>query len=122
MPHILIVDDHKEARDNLRALFKTQQPYWELSEAESGKQALEMFRKAQFEVVILDIVMEEMSGIEAAYETQKIAPDTKIVIISSRYTARDASVVARLLGVNAFVDKAQAAETLIPEIKRLLAV
>ena len=103
-------------------MFKTQQPYWELSEAESGKQALEMFRKAQFEVVILDIVMEEMSGIEAAYETQKIAPDTKIVIISSRYTARDASVVARLLGVNAFVDKAQAAETLIPEIKRLLAV
>lgn len=122
MPHILIVDDHKQVRDSLRALVTTQEPYWEFSEAVNGREAVEVFRKTQPEVAVLDIAMEEMDGIAAAYEIRKIAAHAKIVVMSNRYTARDASVVARLLGVDAFIDKKDAATNLIPTIKHLLAV
>ena len=119
--NILIVDDHKHVRDNLRAVFE-QEPHWQVSEATNGKEALEIFRKVQPEVVVLDIVMDGTNGIGATYEIQRISPDTKIVIISGHYTLPDASVIARALGVSAFVQKADAVRVLIPTIKRLLAV
>ena len=47
-------------------------------------------------MVVLDIVMPEMSGIEAAYEIRKLVPETKIVLISSHYTPQEAAHLARL--------------------------
>ena len=68
-------------------------------------------------MVVLDIVMNGMNGVAAAYELRKIAPDKKIIFISSHY---DASIIARMLGAGAFVQKAEAGRALIPTIKRLL--
>jgi DNA-binding NarL/FixJ family response regulator len=120
MVHVLIADDHKAVRDNLRSVVKEQQPCWEVSEASNGQEAVDAFRKTTPDVAVLDIVMEPIGGIAAAYEIQQISPATKIIFISSHYNVREASVVTRLLGAGAFVPKTEAVKSLIPTIKRLL--
>ena len=64
-------------------------------------------RRTTPEVVVLDIVMDGMGGVAAACEIQAIAPETKIVFISTHYTAGEASVITRFLGAGAFVQKAE---------------
>jgi DNA-binding NarL/FixJ family response regulator len=122
MPHILIVDDHEFVREALRNLIKIDEPAWQLSEATDGKEAVEIFRKTEPEVVVLDIVMQEMNGVAAAYEIRKIAPEAKFVFISNHYAGAEASMFACALHAAAFVQKAEASRALIPTIKRLLAV
>ena len=122
MPHILIVDDHEFVREALCNLIKIDEPAWQLSEATDGKEAVEIFRKTKPEVVVLDIVMQEMNGVAAAYEIRKIAPKAKFVFISNHYAGPEASMFACVLHTAAFVQKAEAARALIPTIKRLLAV
>ena len=118
--HILIADDHKAVRDNLRAVLKEQQPRWELSEAANGKEAIELFRTTAPDVAVLDIVMEPIGGIAAAYEINRINPGTKIIFISNHYNVREASVVTRLLGAGAFVPKTEVVRLLVPTIQRLV--
>jgi DNA-binding NarL/FixJ family response regulator len=119
MPHILIVDDHEFVRATLCKLIKLDEPAWQLSEASDGNEALEVFRKTAPEVVVLDIVMDGMTGLEAAWRMREIAPDAKIVFISSQFATRDACGMARLLD-GAFVPKSETGRVLIPTIKRLL--
>lgn len=118
--HILIADDHKAVRDNLRSFLKEQQPYWEVSEASNGQEAIDLFQQTIPDVAVLDIVMEPIGGIAAAYEIQRTHPGTKIIFISNHYNVGEASVVTRLLGAGAFVPKTDAVRSLIPTIKKLL--
>ncbi len=120
MVHVLIADDHKFVRDNLRALVAQQQPNWDVSEASNGLEAVELFRKNAPDVAVLDVVMEPLGGIAAAYEIREINPAAKIIFISSHYTVGEASIVIHLLGAGAFVSKTEAVKLLIPTIKRLL--
>jgi len=120
MLRVLIVDDQKFVRDALRDLLAAQEPGWELSEAADGHEAVDVVRKTTPQVVVLDIVMDGMGGVAAACEIQAIAPETKIVFISTHYTAGEASVITRFLGAGAFVQKAEMGRSLIPTIKRLL--
>jgi len=118
--HILIADDQQFVRTTLHSLLKHRNPHWEISEASNGQEALELYRKTTPDVVILDIVMSPMNGVAAAYEMRRIDPSAKIVFISSHYTPGDASVIARLLGAGAFVQKAEIGKALIPAITRLV--
>lgn len=122
MTSVLIVDDNKDARDNLRALIKQQEPYWDVSEAASGKVALEVFRHLKPDVVVLDVVMDGINGVGVAYEMRQLVPDAKIIFISNQYTVRETSTLMRTLGVDAFVDKAHAVQKLLPTIKDVLRV
>ncbi len=105
---------------DLRAVLKEREPYWEVSEASDGQQAIDAFRRSAPDVAVLDIVMAPVGGIAAAYEIKRINPGAKIVFISNHYNVREASVVTRLLGAGAFVPKTDTVKSLIPTIKRLL--
>jgi DNA-binding NarL/FixJ family response regulator len=118
--HILIADDHKSVRDNIRSFLEEQQPHWRVSEASNGQQAIDLFQQTTPDVAVLDIVMEPIGGIAAAYEIQRTHPETKIIFISNHYNVGEASVVTRLLGAGAFVPKTDAVRSLIPTIKKLL--
>lgn len=118
--HILIADDHKGVRENLRALLAEEQPSWELSEARNGKEAVEIFRQKAPDVAVLDIVMDPMGGVAAAYEIRQIDPNAKIIFISGHYAPGDAAWIARLLGAKAFVPKPEAVKLLVPTINRVL--
>jgi DNA-binding NtrC family response regulator len=116
---ILVADDQQFVRRTLRSLL-TRQSHWKIYEAENGKVALERIRKEKPQVAVLDIVMPEMSGIEAAYEIHRVAPETKIILISSYYTQEEAVHLARLFGDGNFIEKSQTGKELIPAINRLL--
>jgi NarL family two-component system response regulator LiaR len=97
-----------------------QQPHWEVYEAASGKAALESVRDFGPDVVVMDIMMPEMSGIEATYELRRLTPNTKIILMSSYYTPEEAAHLARLFGDGNFIEKSETGSQLIPTISRLL--
>src|ERR1700739_805997 len=116
---IPLVDDQQFVRQALRSLL-LQQPHWKVYEAPSGKAALEGVREIEPDVVVMDIMMPEMSGIEATYEMRRLAPKTKVVLISSYYTPEEAAHLARLFGDGHFIEKSATGQDLIPAISRVL--
>jgi DNA-binding NarL/FixJ family response regulator len=116
---ILIADDQPIVLRNLRSLL-SQQHHWRIYEARSGEAALEWLDAIKPDVAVLDIVMEEMDGIETAYEIRKRVPETKIILISSHYTPQDAPALAHLFGDGNFIQKSEMGIQLIPAINRLL--
>lgn len=88
-------------------------------EAENGREAIERVRELQPDLVLLDIVMPEMNGIEAAREIHRIAPQIKIVFFTIEDTPQ-ATALAGLAGADGLVSKAAAGRELVPTIRRLL--
>jgi len=116
---ILVVDDQQYVRNTLRSLL-AEQRHWQIYEAADGKTALDRARKLKPDVVVMDIVMPVMNGIAATYELRQVAPETKVVLISSHYTPDEAAILARLFGDGTFVTKAAAGKDLVPAVSRLL--
>jgi DNA-binding response OmpR family regulator len=80
MPTILIVDDDSMVRKLLLKVFQYEN--YTTLEASDGKSALRIFRDENIDVVITDIVMPDMEGIETISELRKIDPDVKIIAFS----------------------------------------
>ena len=118
---VLLVDDHPAARRTARAVLGElgQTVARVCGEAEDGRQAIEKVRKLGPDIVLLDIGMPVMDGIQAAYEIRRIAPSTKIVFFTIN-DSPEAFTAARLLGVCALVPKSSSAQLLITTIKKLL--
>lgn len=116
---ILIVDDQELVRRTLRSLLG-QQRHWKIYEASNGQEAIDEIQRLKPDVAILDIVMPLMSGVEAAYELRRVAPDTKIILMSSHYTPEEAATLARLFGDGNFVAKSEMGKDLVPAISRIL--
>ena len=88
-------------------------------EAENGKEAIEKVKHLRPELVILDLQMPVMNGIEAALQIKEISPSTKIIF----FTVHDFPGAARqtmLLGADAFVTKSASAGELANAVKRVL--
>lgn len=115
---VLVVDDHPCILRTLRSLL-TQQ-HWQVFEAENGKAALERIRQVNPDVVVLDIFMPGMNGLETAYEIRRLVPVPKLILISSAYTSEEAALFARLYGDGRFIPKTEIGKELIPAIISLL--
>ena len=116
---ILIADDQELVRRTLRSLLASQR-HWTIYEAVDGQAAVNESQRLKPDVAVLDIVMPRMSGIEAAYELRRLAPDTKIILMSSHYTPEEAGALARLFGDGNFVAKSEMGKDLVPAISRVL--
>lgn len=81
---VLFVDDEKIIRDGIREIIRWDQLGCELLEtADSADSAIQAMQKDHFDLVITDICMQKMTGIELAKKIRKIKPDTKIIILSA---------------------------------------
>jgi DNA-binding NarL/FixJ family response regulator len=115
---ILLVDDFERIRSGVRSLLKGES--LEIcGEAQNGREAVERVRELHPDLVLLDIVMPVMNGIEAAHQIHEIAPSTKIVFFTIEDTP-EAAAVARLIGADAFVPKSAAGSQLLPTLRRVL--
>jgi len=76
---ILVVDDDMVMRDLLKIILKD----YEVYEAENGREAVEIYKKVKPDIVLMDVLMPNMDGIEATKEILKIDPNAKIVGITA---------------------------------------
>jgi chemotaxis response regulator CheB len=115
---ILVVDNRRFLRHSVCSLLVDQSD-WDVYEAESGKVALDRIHEVKPDVVVLAVMMTEMNGLETARKIRKLAPETRVIFMSSQYTALEAALITRLFGGD-FVQKSNLCTELIPTISRLL--
>ena len=117
---VLLVDDNDVVRSFVRQLFELQ-PGFEISgEAENGRDAIEQAEKLKPDLIILDLIMPVMTGLDAAPLLKQLLPDTLIIL----FTQQEGSEVERLAfaaGIDAVVSKTQAASELVLKAQTLLA-
>lgn len=82
MYHILIVDDEKIERKGIQFLLKQIDVEWKIEEAANGKEALELLKQKQFDIMLTDIKMPFMDGLQLIEEAVKLDSELKIVIFS----------------------------------------
>ncbi|HHF43542.1 MAG TPA: sigma-54-dependent Fis family transcriptional regulator, partial [Candidatus Aminicenantes bacterium] len=102
MPKILIVDDEPSVRLGLRA--QLEQRDWEVFEVENGGQALRITMEMDFDVILLDLRLPDMNGLEVLKEIKKITPQTPVLIITG-YATIPTAVEAIKLGAENFLPK-----------------
>ena len=93
MPRILIVDDEIEIRQLLLELLSEQ---FDCEGSSTAEEALDRLRKSQFELVISDITMPGMSGLDMIPHVKSVSPDTVVVMISGMQTVESAIGALRL--------------------------
>ena len=86
MLRILIADDHAMIRQGLRKLIEEQKDWEVCAEASTGRQAVELTVKLRPQIVILDLAMPELNGLEATRQIKKVLPNTEILIFTMHET------------------------------------
>jgi RNA polymerase sigma factor (sigma-70 family) len=80
---LIIVDDHKIVRDGICAYLDTLPEIEVIAQAESGSQAVELAEKLAPDVVLMDLIMPGMDGVEATWRVRQVSPRSKVVILTS---------------------------------------
>lgn len=110
MPKILIIDDEKAIRKTMREILEYES--YQVDEAENGIDGLNKLRDEHYDIVLLDIKMPKMDGMEVLEEAQKINADVPVIMISGHGTVESA-VEAVKKGAFDFISKP-------PDLNRLL--
>lgn len=79
---IVLADDHAALRDGLKALLRAQADLEVVGEAANGREAVDAARRLKPDVVVLDIAMPELNGIDAACRIREALPDIRIMVVS----------------------------------------
>ena len=113
---VLIVDDHAIVRDGIRALLARAEGIDVVGEAGGGRDAIALARALSPDVILMDIAMPDLGGLEAALEIHKDRPASKIVVLS-QYS--DPEYVKRALksGASGYVLKKAAGADLVSAIR-----
>lgn len=116
MINIILVDDHEIVRTGLKMIIAKMPGIKILAEAENGKQAIDAVRNYKPDVVLMDVNMPELSGIEATRRISLHHPETKIIILTIH---AENPFPAQLLdaGASGYLTKGCAAEELEKAIK-----
>jgi len=115
---ILLAEDHQLVREGFRSLLKHDRDLEVVGEAETGRQAVQMTRKLRPEVVVMDIAMPLLNGLEATRQIRKDCPDTQVLILSAHgddaYVEQAASV-----GAGGFLLKQTSSNELATAIRKV---
>lgn len=118
MANILIVDDAAFMRMMIKDIL-TKNGYTVIGEAENGIRAIEKFRELNPDLVIMDITMPEMDGIQAVKQIKSIKSDAKIIMCSAM--GQQAMVIESIqAGARDFIVKPFQAERVIEAVKKVV--
>jgi DNA-binding NarL/FixJ family response regulator len=112
---VLIADDHRMFAEALGAILATDGRIRVVGQATDGRAAVELAQKHKADVVLMDIAMPVMDGIEATRKIRNELPDTAVVMVTGSAATRDVSR-ARAAGAAAYVTKDQIAGDLVHAI------
>lgn len=113
---VLLVDDHKIMRDGIKAILRHAEEFRVAGEAETGVDAVQMARKLRPQMILMDIGLPGLNGIEATTEILRHQPDIKIVILSM-FDDEHSVVSAIKSGARAFVLKKASDSDLIDALR-----
>ncbi len=102
-PNILLVDDEPLVLDSLREIIIREAKY-QIATAENGDMALDMTRRENYSIVITDLVLREMTGIELLKAIKMCTPETQVIMVSGKGTI-DFAVEAMKMGAFDFLTK-----------------
>lgn len=115
---ILIADDHAAVRRGIRRLLESHSRWTVCAEAADGIEAIELARRFRPDVVILDISMPKLNGLEAARQLTRVVPHAHLVVLTMHVAEHMIDEVRRA-GVTEVILKSQAYTSLIPAIESL---
>ena len=115
---ILLVDDHQMVRLGLKSYLELQDDIAEVSEAVNGKEGVELALASRPDVIIMDIVMPEMNGIEATLAILKEWPEAKILILTS-YLDNEEIYPVLDAGAHGYMLKTSSAEEILRAVKKV---
>jgi DNA-binding NarL/FixJ family response regulator len=117
MPHsVLIVDDHKILRDGIKAILERSTDFLVVGEAENGTDAVRLCRKLQPDLVVMDLGLPGMNGVEATTQIVRRCPRTKVMILT--ISADEASLMTAFRsGARAYVVKKASGADLLDALR-----
>jgi DNA-binding NarL/FixJ family response regulator len=117
---VLIVDDNAVVRFSLRHLFQANPEFEVSGEAENGQDAIDQAEHLKPDLIILDLAMPIMTGLEAAPLLIKMLPDAALILFT-HHDGHPVELLAKAAGIHAVVPKSQAAARLITQAHALAA-
>jgi DNA-binding NarL/FixJ family response regulator len=115
---IMLVDDHRIFRDGIRSLLNDESDIEIIAEAASGSEALEKLKAAQPDVLVLDISMQGMSGIDLANIVSQSYPDLKMMVLSM-HADEEFVLNASRAGVKGYLPKDTSKDELLEAIRTI---
>lgn len=117
MPYeVLLVDDHRLMRDGLRTILELSPDFRVVAEADNGTEAVQLCRKLRPDLVLMDIGLPGMNGVEATAEIMRHCAQSKVLILSM-HDDEDAVVSALRSGARAFVVKKSSSTELMDALR-----
>lgn len=113
---VLLVDDHKIMRDGIKAILRQSSDFAVVGETDNGTDAVQMARKLRPEIVLMDIGLQGLNGIEATTEILRHHPEIRVIILSM-YDDEHSVVSAIRSGARAFVLKKASDSDLVDALR-----
>jgi two-component system, chemotaxis family, chemotaxis protein CheY len=113
------VDDNRYIRQALCELFKRESDFEVCGEAENGKEAIAKARELHPDLIVLDLSMPVMNGLDAARELKRLMPTVPLIMYSA-FGDTFMEQQARLIGISELVSKSQPASILVSKARSLL--
>jgi len=113
---LMIVDDHEVVRMGLRAALEVELDFTVVAEAGNGREAVEKARAHRPDIVLMDVRMDGMDGIEACREIRSELPETKVLMLTS-FAEEETVVAALLAGAAGYVLKNVARSRLLEALR-----
>lgn len=113
----LIVDDYPLARETLSEMV-TDHPQWEVVDvAENGEEAINLVTISKPEIVLMDIAMPKMNGLEATHRIKSLSPNTRIILFSA-YSDDGFRQRSLEVGADFFIQKEKLSVTVLEDLIR----
>lgn len=112
------MDDHRVVREGLRSLLNANEDMEVVGEAETGRRGVRLARELQPDIVVMDVAMPQLNGVEATRQIMRDAPATKVLVLSSYSDdERVSELVER--GITGYLVKQSAAGELVKAIREV---
>jgi NarL family two-component system response regulator LiaR len=113
---VLIADDHSVLREGLKMMLDTQPDMEVVGEARDGREAIAQAGALQPQVMLLDLIMPELGGLEALGEIRRVSPQTRVVVLTSS-EEQEKMIAAMRAGAQGYILKTEPAGTVVNAIR-----
>ena len=115
---IVIVDDHAVVRRGVRALLESRHGWEVVAEATTGREALDAVKQSRPDIVVMDLSLPELNGLEATRQIVRESPHTEVLVLTMHHSEELAREVLRA-GARGYLLKSDADENLITAVEAL---